>query len=50
MNKKEQAVIEILRSTGVDVLEVAILARKALKVGHGKVKRTFRCLVEGEKH
>lgn len=47
--KKEIAALELLKSTGVDILAAAQLTCIALKIGHGKIKRTLRCLTEGEK-
>ena len=44
----ELAVIEILRSTGIDILEAALIAKRALEAGRGRVKRTLRCIAAGE--
>ena len=47
MKAREKAAIEILRSTGVDVLEAAIIAREALTAGHGRIRRARRCISTG---
>ena len=39
--------MEILRSTGVGVLEAALIAREALAANRGQIKRTKRCLAAG---
>lgn len=44
----ELAVIEILRSTGIDILEAALIAKRALEAGRGRVKRALRCIAAGE--
>ena len=36
VSKKEAVALELLRSTGVDVLEAALLAKVALEAGRGK--------------
>ena len=48
MNEKERAAIAVLESTGVDVLEAAILVKEALVMNHGRVKRVRKCLAAGE--
>lgn len=45
---KEQAALAILKSTRVDILEAAIVAKKALEAGHGRIKRALKCLAAGE--
>ena len=40
--------MEILRSTGVDVLAAAMVAREALRAGRGRVKRARKCIEAGE--
>ena len=42
------AALEILRATGIDVLEAALVAREAVRVGHGRVKRAYECISAGE--
>ena len=37
----ERAALEVLRSTGVDVLEAALVAREALEHGSGRVRRAL---------
>ena len=39
--------MEILRSTGVDVLEAALVAKEALEAGRGRVKRARKCVELG---
>ena len=38
------AALEVLRSTGVDVLEAALVAKEALECGRGRVKRARECV------
>ena len=45
---REMAALEVLRSTGIDVLEAALVAREALACGRGRVKRARACIVLGE--
>ena len=43
-NKYEEcAAIEVLRQTGVNVLEAALVAKTALEAGRGRVKRAVEC-------
>ena len=44
LSDKEQAALEVLRSTGVDVLEAALVAREALECGRGRVRRARECV------
>ena len=44
---EELAAIEVLRQTGVDVLEAALIAKSALEAGRGRVKRTLECISAG---
>lgn len=46
---RETAALAILRATGVDIIEAALIAKAALEVGHGHIKRTIKCLHLGEK-
>ena len=48
MSRSEWAALEVLRSTGKEVLEAALVAKAALKSGHGSVKRAYECLAIGE--
>ena len=41
---REQAALEVLRSTGVDVREAALVAREALECGRGRVRRARECV------
>ena len=41
---KEQAALEVLKSTGIDVLEAALVAREALECGRGRVRRARECM------
>ena len=41
---KERAALEVLKSTGVDVLEAALVAREALECGRGRVRRARECV------
>ena len=47
MKSKEHAAIAILQSTGVDILEAALLAREALDAGRGRIRRAKRCIITG---
>ena len=42
--EREQAALEVLRSTGVDILEAALVAREALECGRGRVRRARECV------
>ncbi len=41
---KELAALEVLKSTGIDVLEAALVAKEALEYGRGRVKRARECV------
>ena len=43
----DNAALEILRSTGADVLEAALVARTAMEAARGKVKRALKCIIAG---
>ena len=45
---KEMAALEVLKSTGIDVLEAALVAKEALQCGRGRVKRARACIRQGE--
>ncbi|MBP3499340.1 MAG: tyrosine-type recombinase/integrase [Akkermansia sp.] len=49
LTENEIAALALLKSSGVEALEAAQVACRALKIGRGRVKRTLRCLTEGEK-
>lgn len=44
---KERAALEVLRSTGVDILEAALIAKEALAAARGQLKRAKLCLQLG---
>ena len=44
----DNAALEILRSTGADVLEAALVAKAAMEAARGKVKRALKCIGAGE--
>ena len=46
-NQSELAALTVLRQTGVDVLEAALVAREALVAGRGRVKRARACIAAG---
>ena len=41
---RELAALEVLRSTGIDVLEAALVTKDALECGRGRVKRARECV------
>ena len=43
----EIAALEVLRETGVDILEAALIAKTALEAGRGRVKRAVECITTG---
>ncbi len=45
---KETAALEVLKSTGIDVLEAVLMAKEALARGRGRVKRARACIQLGE--
>lgn len=48
LSEEEYAALMILRNTGVNTLEAALVAREALSKGRGRVKRAYKCLALGE--
>lgn len=48
ITETERAALVVLRSTGVGVLEAALVAKEALEKGRGRVRRARRCLKQGE--
>lgn len=48
ITETERAALEVLRKTGVDVLEAALIAKEALQRGRGRVKRARACIELGE--
>ena len=47
MQMEEQIVLAVLRSTGVDILEAALLAKEVLVVNRGRIKRARKCIAAG---
>ena len=43
----DTAALEILKSTGINILEAAILAKEALEAGRGRIRRARKCLTAG---
>lgn len=48
LTERERAALAVLRSTGIDVLEAALVAKEALAAGRGRVKRARQCLQLGQ--
>ena len=46
--QKEVAALEVLKGTGVDVLEAALLAKSVLEAGRGRVRRARACIAAGD--
>ncbi len=44
ISESERAALEVLRSTGIDVLEAALVAKEALECGRGRVRRARECV------
>lgn len=47
ITEDEYAALIILRSTGVEAIEAALLAKEALDKGHGRIRRARKCLQLG---
>ena len=47
MGVQEAAALEVLRETGIKVLDAAIVARAAITAGRGRVKRAMLCITAG---
>ena len=45
--EEDRAALEVLRKTGVNVLEAALVAREALECGYGRIKRARKCIELG---
>lgn len=45
--ERNRAALEVLRSTGLYVLEAALVAREAMTAGNGSVRRVRKCLELG---
>ena len=48
ITETERAALVVLRKTGIDVLEAALVAKAALESGRGRVKRARACITLGE--
>ena len=44
ITESERAALEVLKSTGIDVLEAALVAKEALECGRGRVRRARECV------
>ncbi len=44
---EELAALEVLRQTGVNIIEAALVAKAALEAGRGRVKRAKACIAAG---
>ena len=47
LTREEMAALAVLKSAGEDLVATAIIAKEALEVGRGKVRRARRCIVAG---
>ena len=47
LNETDYAALAVLRSTGADVLDVALVAKSAMEAGRGRVKRALKCIAAG---
>ncbi len=45
--EEETAALAILRATGVNIVEVALVAKAALEVDRGQIKRAMKCVKLG---
>ncbi len=48
ISEEEYAALIILRNTGVNVIEAALIAKEALEKGRGQISRVRKCLNAGE--
>ena len=46
---EDRAALEVLRKTGINILDAALVAREALERGRGRLKRARRCLELGDR-
>ncbi|MCH5284892.1 MAG: tyrosine-type recombinase/integrase, partial [Akkermansiaceae bacterium] len=46
-NNQELAAIEVLRQTGVAILDAALVAKSAIEAGRGRVRRAIKCISAG---
>lgn len=47
ITSQERAALAVLKSTKVDILEAALIAKEALTAGRGRVKRARKCISAG---
>ena len=47
LNETDYAALTVLKGTGVNVLDAALLAKSALEAGRGRVKRAMKCIAAG---
>lgn len=47
ITSQERAALAVLKSTKVDILEAALVAKEALAAGRGRVKRARKCIAAG---
>ena len=47
ISNQELAALEVLRQTGVDILEAALVAKSAIEAGRGRVRRAMKCICAG---
>lgn len=47
ITSQERAALAVLKSTKVDILEAALVAKEALEAGRGRVKRARKCISTG---
>ena len=43
-SEQEQAAVAILRATGANIIEAALVAKSALEAGRGQIKRAMKCV------
>ena len=47
INNQELAALEVLRQTGVAILDAALVAKTAIEAGRGRVRRAMKCISAG---
>lgn len=47
LTKEEMAALAVLKKSGDDLMEVALIAKEAMDAGRGKIKRARRCIAAG---
>ena len=45
---EETAALEILRKTGANIIDAALVAKAAMEVGRGRFKRAIKCVQMGD--